>query len=108
MLLAESIPGLLKRLQIRAQKRTHSILMSEFQKWHLTDACVSGGATKRCRLSWMTNRAYAFEPKCRGGGGEGGGVAESQPMSTAVQCTWSPNNLWRSNSKFVYLFLRAS
>ncbi len=30
----------------------------------------------------------------------GGGVAESQQMSTAVHCTWSPNKLWRSNSVF--------
>ncbi len=34
--------------------------------------------------------------------GEGGEVAGSQPMSTAVQCarTWSPNKLCRSNSIF--------
>jgi hypothetical protein len=36
--------------------------------------------TKRCRLSWLTNSALVYEPKC---GGKGG-VAGSQPMSTAV------------------------
>ncbi len=30
------------------------------------------GVTKRCRLSWLTNSALVFEPKCgRGGGGCG-------------------------------------
>jgi hypothetical protein len=38
------------------------------------------GVTKRCRLSWLTNSALIYEPKC---GGSGGG-AGSQPMSTAV------------------------
>jgi hypothetical protein len=38
------------------------------------------GVTKRCRLSWLTNRALVYEPKC----GVTGGVAGSQPMSTAV------------------------
>ncbi len=33
---------------------------------------------KRCRLSLLTNRALVYEPKC------GGGVAGSQPMSTAL------------------------
>jgi hypothetical protein len=52
------------------------------------------GVTKRCRLSWMTNSALVYEPKCGGRGG----VAGSQPMSTAVHR--SPNKLWRSNSIF--------
>jgi hypothetical protein len=37
------------------------------------------GVTKRCRLSWLTNSALVYEPKC---GAEGGGG--SQPMRTAV------------------------
>jgi hypothetical protein len=45
---------------------------------------------KRCRLYWLTNSALVYEPKCGGRGG----VAESQPMSTAVHS--SPNKLWRS------------
>ncbi len=53
------------------------------------------GVTKRCRLSWLTNSALVYEPKC---GGRGGGVAGSQPISTAVHR--SPNKLWRSNSIF--------
>jgi len=41
------------------------------------------GVTKRCRLSWLTNNALLYEPKC---GGEGG-VSGSQPMSKAVYIT---------------------
>jgi hypothetical protein len=52
------------------------------------------GVTKRCRLSWLTNSALVYEPKCGGRGG----VAGSQPMSTAVHR--SPNKLWRSSSIF--------
>ncbi len=36
--------------------------------------------TKRCRLSWLTNSALVYEPKC--GGREE--MRGSQPMSTAV------------------------
>ncbi len=50
------------------------------------------GFTKRCRLSWLTNSALVYDPKSGGGGG----VAGSQPMSTAVHR--SSNKLWRSNS----------
>jgi hypothetical protein len=35
------------------------------------------GVTQRCRLSWLTNSALIYEPKC-------GGVAGSQPMSAVV------------------------
>ncbi len=52
------------------------------------------GVTKRCCLSWLTNSALAYEPKCGGRGR----VAGSQPMSTAVHR--SLNKLWRSNSIF--------
>ncbi len=48
---------------------------------------------KRCSLSWLTNSALVYEPKCGGGRG---GVGRSQPMSTAVHR--SPNKLWRKNS----------
>jgi hypothetical protein len=40
------------------------------------------GVSKRCRLSWLTNSALVYEPKC---GGERGGVAGSQPMSTVPE-----------------------
>ncbi len=42
------------------------------------------GVTKRCRLSWLTNSALVYEPKCGGGGG----VTGSQPMTTAMHITW--------------------
>jgi hypothetical protein len=37
------------------------------------------GVTKSCRLSWLTNSAHVYEPKCGRRG-----VAGSQSMSTAV------------------------
>jgi hypothetical protein len=40
------------------------------------------GVIKRCCLSWLTNSALVYEPKC-GGGGEGV-VAGSQQMIAAV------------------------
>ncbi len=43
---------------------------------------VSVSLAKRYCLSWLTNSALVYEPKCRGGGG--GCVAGSQPMSTVV------------------------
>ncbi len=49
--------------------------------WILSFTCLQG-VTKRFRLSWLTNGAFVYEPKCEGRGG--GGVAGSQPMSTAV------------------------
>ncbi len=55
---------------------------------------VSQGITKICRLSWLTNSALIYEPKCGGRGC----VAGSLPMSTSVHR--SPNKLWRSNSIF--------
>ncbi len=42
---------------------------------------LNQGVTKRCRLSWLTNSALLYEPKC---GVRGGGVAGSRPISTAV------------------------
>jgi hypothetical protein len=41
------------------------------------------GVTKICRLSWLTNSALVYEPKCGGMGR--GGVAGSQPMRYTVQ-----------------------
>jgi hypothetical protein len=52
------------------------------------------GVTKRCRLPWLTNSALVYKPKCWGRG-------ELRGLSQWVQlCTWSPNTLWRSNSRF--------
>ncbi len=41
-----------------------------------TQACLTQGATKKCRLSLLTNSALVYEPQ----GGEIGGVAGSQPL----------------------------
>jgi hypothetical protein len=40
------------------------------------------GVTKRCRLSWLTDSAFVYEPKC---GGRGGSCGGSQPMSTGAK-----------------------
>jgi hypothetical protein len=53
----------------------------------------SGTGDYKLHLSWLTNSALVYEPKC-GGGGVGG----SQPRSTAVHR--SPNKLRRPNSIF--------
>jgi hypothetical protein len=29
---------------------------------------ISQGVTKRCRLSWLTNSAFVYQPKCEGRG----------------------------------------
>jgi hypothetical protein len=50
-----------------------------------TEVLKHEGVTKRCRLSRLTNSALVYEPNC----GARGGVAGSQPMSTAVHR--SPN-----------------
>jgi hypothetical protein len=44
---------------------------------------IRGSPTKRCRLSWLTNSAPQIRVHMRGRGG----VAGSQPMSTAVHIT---------------------
>jgi hypothetical protein len=38
--------------------------------------------SKRCSLSWLTDSALVYKPKCGGRGGVA--AAGSQPMSTAV------------------------
>jgi hypothetical protein len=50
------------------------------------------GVTKRCRLSWLTNSALVYEPKCGGSCGV---------SANEYSCFHrSPNKLWRSNSIF--------
>jgi hypothetical protein len=57
------------------------------------------GVKQRYRLSWLTNSALVHEPKCGGGG-----VAGSQPMSTAVHMHMHfgdltlIHNLWKRES----------
>ncbi len=58
-----------------------------------TGICTRGqGVTKRCRLSWLTNNALVYEPKCGGRGG------------VQLYIHRSPNKLWRYNFIF-YLWL---
>ncbi len=47
---------------------------------HLRTVRKTQRVTKRCRLSWRTNSALVYEPKCGRGGRV---VAGSQPMSKA-------------------------
>jgi hypothetical protein len=62
------------------------------------------GATKRCRLSLLTNSALVLRVQ-NAGGGEGGsfGVSANE-HSCAHHVTWSPNKLWRSASIFNLCF----
>ncbi len=50
------------------------------------------GVTKRCRLSWLTNSALVYEPKCGGRGDLLGLLSQWVDRS--------PNKLGRSNSIF--------
>ncbi len=58
-----------------------------YQKSHILLVGTVGWdqrVTKRCRLPLLTNSALVYVSKC----GVIGGVAGSQPMSTAVNITW--------------------
>ncbi len=58
---------------------------------------IQQGVTKRRRLSWLTNSAIVYEPKC----GVGGGGGSCRVSVNEYSCTQeSPNKLWRSNSIF--------
>jgi hypothetical protein len=37
--------------------------------------CTAGVAKRWCRLSWLTNSSFEYEPKC-GGGGEWRGISQ--------------------------------
>jgi hypothetical protein len=58
--------------------------------------CYGPGGCKvmSSTVSWQTNSALVYEPKC----GRREGVAGSQKMNRAVHR--SPNKLWKSNSLF--------
>jgi hypothetical protein len=45
------------------------------------------GVTNICRLSWPTNSALVYEPKCGGRGRGRGEEFQSQPLSAAVLYT---------------------
>jgi hypothetical protein len=51
-------------------KKPDTALYSTY-KYFVVAVNIGGvqGVTKRCRLSWLTNSAFAYEPKCRGRGG---------------------------------------
>ncbi len=55
----------------------YSCLVSDIRYVYL-DLFIQG-VTNRCRLSWLTNSALVYKPKCGGMG-----VAGSQLMSTVV------------------------
>ncbi len=69
------------------------------------------GATKRCLLSWLTNSALLYEPKC-GGGGELRGLSQWVQLYTRAQINfrdltpiWTyPHNrylIWRMASELL-------
>ena len=49
------------------------------------------GVTKRCRLSWLTNSALVYEPKCGGRGGVAG--SESLWLPLIIPSATSVNHL---------------
>jgi hypothetical protein len=54
------------------------------------------GVTKRCRLSWLTNSALVYEPKCRGW--------DCGVSANEYSCAHgAPNKLWRSNPYLTYV-----
>jgi hypothetical protein len=79
-------------LQLPTAGKTSFILEIIFYGYH--QLIFYQGVTKRCRLSWLTNSALVYEPKCWGRGWWG-----LMGLSQWLQlCTWSPNKLWISNS----------
>ncbi len=66
-----------------SQQSTAVCISSEMEGLSTT-SCIYQGVTKRCRLSWLTNSAIVYEPKCGGRGLRG--------LSQRVQlCSQSPN-----------------
>ncbi len=61
--------------------RVRSSIVKSVEQTTVRNLKCNQGFTKRCRLSWLTNSALVIEPKC---GVEGGWVAGSQTLSTAV------------------------
>ncbi len=56
---------------------SYSTLFFTRKTANLLNCCLQGGVTKRCRLSWLTNSAIVYEPKC-GGVGLGCGVSANE------------------------------
>ncbi len=93
-------------IEITPTENTHTVgILSYFHNIHesftktknnyiLDHLSWSGGHKEICRLSWLTNSALVYEPKCGGGGGLRG-------LSRWEQlCTSSPNKLRRTNFIF--------
>jgi hypothetical protein len=49
-----------------------ALIFQTFLQNDLFDYGVHKGVTKKCRLSWLTNSAVVYEPKCWGRGGVAG------------------------------------
>ncbi len=63
-------------------------------------------ASKRCRLSLLTNSAQVYESKCGGMGLLG--LSSANEYSCAHHVTWGPNKLWRYTSIFNLWFLSST
>jgi hypothetical protein len=48
-----------------SRQMTYSFKLSNISRMRTIQ--VHQGVTKRCRLSWLTNGALVYAPKCRGG-----------------------------------------
>ncbi len=53
--------------------------------FHLLNLPCNQGDTKRCHLSWLTNSALVYEPKCVRGGSCGVSANECSCMYTGSQ-----------------------
>ncbi len=73
-----------KEDKVEERKHFLSSLLLLPSAWGWGGQCGRQGVTKRCRLSWLTNRALVYTSPNAGGWG----VAGSQPISTAVHITW--------------------
>jgi hypothetical protein len=60
----------------KAKNRLHYLWLQHFSRYQYR-YFPARGVTKRCRLAWLTNNAFGYEPKCRVGVGGGGGCGVS-------------------------------
>jgi hypothetical protein len=71
-----------------SQKRTkeNGSLFPKLKPLNLSegDIYIAQWVTKRCHLSWLTNSAFVFEPKC------GGGRGELWVLANEYSCTQEP------------------
>ncbi len=62
------------------------------------------GVKKRCRLSWMTNSALVYEPKC-GGRGELRGINELVQLYTGAQINFGDLPPYLTYGQIAWTFL---